>query len=505
MAQITWRNINGPSNAGVADLLRGAQQSVGNAVTGLNSALNQFKTTQEDQAKQQFLDSLAQYRDPQAYQQAVQSGAIDQLRQQAGAWLPAGVARDAIDNRLSTLQERALNTAKYEDTTRTRDERDTVDLVRQLMNESRFDEATRVNQANDTLLQGTLAGEIRDAKQGATRWDQDNQKFDRLKITWNQDDERHSWNQYGQNRRILDDTRNDAKHDAEQLWQSSVKSTLLASQTEQQEKQAQLAQLADSMNIPVINGQPNLRDPSISGDLRQAFLQRANSAGILDYTGDTQRIQQLEQALLQSNLPVTPEMVSQARQLTGNQLQQSASLAPTDQAELDTHLKKVDETFEAALSRNPMVKAALDPAASTVEVMDFLTAGGWDPSTFGSDGWFNDAKAKNLVNKVNGYLSGGISLEGEAKAIQVTPGLVKLALQAANAGGSSATADTFEETLKEIVKNPAFLEAYKEGLTAKKDWETNRTAVTQSLRMAKGLPANDVPRYIQSLNLMLNN
>lgn len=70
MAALTWRNVDAPNLAGSQQSLNAAAQLLGNASSGLSSALGQF-------GDREALARLAQYSDPAALQRDVASGAFD--------------------------------------------------------------------------------------------------------------------------------------------------------------------------------------------------------------------------------------------------------------------------------------------------------------------------------------------------------------------------------------------------------------------------------------------
>ena len=114
---ITWRNVAGPA-------LGDASSSLSDAATLIDSAFNKFgnvHTNWVDQRTEKdtnaYLDALrAQFRTPEALNAAIQSGALQEMQQQQGAFLDPTKAREAPDQLLQTLLDRTQKVQGHEDT-----------------------------------------------------------------------------------------------------------------------------------------------------------------------------------------------------------------------------------------------------------------------------------------------------------------------------------------------------------------------------------------------------
>lgn len=120
---ITWRNVDAPNFTGANILLRDAGDRIGTGFDGFRKVFDENTQNQQKALEQtknyntgQFLDRLAGYRDPAALEAAIQSGEINQLRQQFGAMINQDQVRNAVDDRGSFLRKEATERMGYQNT-----------------------------------------------------------------------------------------------------------------------------------------------------------------------------------------------------------------------------------------------------------------------------------------------------------------------------------------------------------------------------------------------------
>lgn len=120
---ITWRNVDGPNYTGANILMRDATNRIGEGFDGLRKVFDENAQNQQKALEQtknyntgQFLDRLAGYRDPAALEAAIQSGEINQLRQQFGGMINQDQVRNAVDERGNFLRKDATERMGYENT-----------------------------------------------------------------------------------------------------------------------------------------------------------------------------------------------------------------------------------------------------------------------------------------------------------------------------------------------------------------------------------------------------
>lgn len=120
---ITWRNVDAPNFTGANLLLRDAGDRISTGFEGFRKVFDENTQSQQKALEQtknyntgQFLDRLAGYRDPAALEAAIQSGEINQLRQQFGAMINQDQVRNAVDERGAFLRKDATERMSFENT-----------------------------------------------------------------------------------------------------------------------------------------------------------------------------------------------------------------------------------------------------------------------------------------------------------------------------------------------------------------------------------------------------
>ena len=127
MAAITWQNINGPSLAGAAAPLSGAQDSFKDMFGSFENILKQRLATETanwDQGKlnntNALLSAVQGAKTPEEY--AVLEAGLREQMAGYGAQVDATAARSAMDVRMGTLQQRAKQAGEFADWTTDREQ-----------------------------------------------------------------------------------------------------------------------------------------------------------------------------------------------------------------------------------------------------------------------------------------------------------------------------------------------------------------------------------------------
>lgn len=172
---ITWRNVNAPSNSDAIALLDLANQSVNRGFDGLTNSLRQVQTNRQNEYQrgsevntQNILNTLSQFRTPEEFTQARDSGFFDRLISETNGQLDNNTVRTALDGRLAQLQNTALNNTRFENQQRTAEEAPVLDsILTQALNgdiAGATNRATNADLANNANVLQQIQG-IRDTQQ----------------------------------------------------------------------------------------------------------------------------------------------------------------------------------------------------------------------------------------------------------------------------------------------------------------------------------------------------
>jgi hypothetical protein len=123
---ITWQNINGPDPKAAMMPMALASQTLSNAFSGIKDTFNEYQTGVKDRNTNAFLDALSQYNTPEAMQQAIDSGAIAQLKQQYGNMIHHDQVRNAPGEMLTQALSRAKALDERADYTAERNHRGAI-------------------------------------------------------------------------------------------------------------------------------------------------------------------------------------------------------------------------------------------------------------------------------------------------------------------------------------------------------------------------------------------
>lgn len=187
---ITWRNVEAPDLRGAASMLNLAQSGFNSGFDQLNNVLKREQDTaeanwkvQRDNNTQAFLNSINQYRTPEEYQAALQSGALDLSKY--GAQIDQAVARSALDGRLSILQDRMVKANQFADMQQERDARPIVDRLTAMALSDDKDlrrsakEALGIYAGQGMVPKAAeLTGKMRDIERQDVAWDREGKKFE---------------------------------------------------------------------------------------------------------------------------------------------------------------------------------------------------------------------------------------------------------------------------------------------------------------------------------------
>lgn len=150
---ITWRNITAPDNASSLAAMQSAQQSIGNAFDGLRQAFTDFQNARVERGTEDYLDALySQYKTPDKLAAAIESGEINQLREQFGNRLDRRVAREAPANLLSQMLQQGTERAQYEDLMDARNQRGVITDMYRMASQGNFDGAMALLDSLDKAL-----------------------------------------------------------------------------------------------------------------------------------------------------------------------------------------------------------------------------------------------------------------------------------------------------------------------------------------------------------------
>ena len=192
---ITWRDLTAPSFRDAGLLMGQAQQGFNSGFEQFNNVLKREQDTAEanwkqvkDNNTQAFLNSINQYRTPEEYQAALQSGALDLSKY--GAQIDQATARSALDGRLSILQGREKQAIEYKDM---KEREAAAPIVDHLMSMALSDdeelrrsakEARGIFAANGMIPKAAeLAGKMRDIEYQNVSRDREGKEFDDRMLT----------------------------------------------------------------------------------------------------------------------------------------------------------------------------------------------------------------------------------------------------------------------------------------------------------------------------------
>jgi hypothetical protein len=194
---ITWRNVEAPDFSGASRMLSQAQVGFNNGFAQFQDILKNQEATAEsnwkvtrDNNTQAFLDSVNRYRTPEEYQAALESGALDVSR--FGPQIDRSAARNALDGRLSILQDRTTKANQFADQIKAREAQPIID---QLSTMAVSDDKDLRESAKKALGIYTGHGMVPKAGELAAKIDQAGQMFvdrERGDVTFNRAGEKHS-------------------------------------------------------------------------------------------------------------------------------------------------------------------------------------------------------------------------------------------------------------------------------------------------------------------------
>lgn len=243
---ITWRNVDAPSLNGISSMYENAGKSVNAGFNNFSEILKQREALANQNWDQQKLNNTeefyrnvsSQFATPEAYQEAVRSGAIQSLMGQYGAQIDQAGARKYMEERPGILQERAMKDAKFTDDQKTRADRPIVNSILTDLYAGKSDSAlTTLSSRPDLINAPELQKTIADYK--------------RMLIKQGQEDRRFQWDEQGQQWKVEDHKRDvDLRNRADAVEAASAEAILGARQT-MLETGAKQGVLAKNNGLPV--------------------------------------------------------------------------------------------------------------------------------------------------------------------------------------------------------------------------------------------------------------
>lgn len=187
---ITWRNVDSPTIAGISQAFQAAQSGLNSGFDKIGAVLKEQQAIEDANWNQQkvnntndFMNMLAQYRTPEEYQAALDSGVLGNMLASKSAQIDQQAARQAMEARLGNLQERITKSQAYSDTQQKRTESPIRDSIGALIAQGKFDEAKAMldkhTLTDETSLYTSLTGAERTAADRA-RTDAKNKHTDAL-------------------------------------------------------------------------------------------------------------------------------------------------------------------------------------------------------------------------------------------------------------------------------------------------------------------------------------
>jgi hypothetical protein len=182
---ITWRNIDTPSFAGVGGLMSGAQQSLNTGVRAFNDALqvqNENELANWRQQKENntnaFLNQVYAANGPEGFKALQDSGQLQSMLTQFGAQIDQAKAREVMDTRLGTLQQREKSGIEYNNFMTDEKQRP---IVQSILSEAALGNKTKaleiMAQNPDLRLPADLTKAIVAGERDLTRWNFEKDKM----------------------------------------------------------------------------------------------------------------------------------------------------------------------------------------------------------------------------------------------------------------------------------------------------------------------------------------
>lgn len=293
---ITWRNVESGSNG---DAIRGmylAQQSLNSGFDKIGGVFKQRQDMEDANWNQQkanntaaFQQEISKYDTPEAYQEALKSGAIHNLLGSYGAQIDQAGSRQLMDGFTTTLMNRANAVNQFQDAAEARRAKPVEDLVASLAATGQHDLAIEAANSSDVAGKAAMLDRVtksRIAQEDRARQLKVNERTDKLATLELADKERA----------VVD--QNEAR-----LLQTELSAAKTNHLKERKAHEAALGQIASRLKLPTTaNGLARVDD--FTTEQRNLLGFEAKKAGIKDpflkFSGDTQTADAEYQRLLDS-------------------------------------------------------------------------------------------------------------------------------------------------------------------------------------------------------------
>lgn len=164
---ITWQSLTAPSLAEAAYPLALAQRTFAGGFDALGNALKEYQTGQQEvwkkqdtEATQAILNQIYQTRTPEEFNALQAQGLFSKAVADNGARINLGDVNRAIDGRVNTLEQRALQSREASDKQRVFDEAPKIGAATSLLYQKDFDGARQAMTGLSPQAQGVFANEM---------------------------------------------------------------------------------------------------------------------------------------------------------------------------------------------------------------------------------------------------------------------------------------------------------------------------------------------------------
>lgn len=493
---ITWRNVRQTASAGTAGrLLSGAQQSTDSAFDALRGVLEKREATQDhnygvrrNNNTQDMLDRLASYRTPESYENALQSGEIDDLRQRLGPNVDRSAVRAFQMDLGNTLRDRATNQAEYEDFTTARDQRPIVNEIQALQARGDFDGARALMAQNPDLLnRGELAESGRQSRFAYEDQGFQRQANSRAAAAAARSAESHDMRM--RNARLqLSDLQGDRQ------WQEGATRAFSSYGQAQEEYRQSYASEAERLGLPMKNGMPNLEKAS---DEQVRNLKKSlNQQGIQAPPSQTEFANSLVKQGVQSGLVTVDEMAGHKKQLL-DALNSSSAASEEDSAFRDNALAAVDRTYEGLTSQN-MFAGSTDKSTAQEDVNSIISS----IKEEDVGGPLFDADDMDLFeSKLLKLRTEGVKVPGSDERVP----LPKAALEAISRQAVRRWNSAVElgEYAQEYIEDPEVLDQLRQAEQLKQNRQRDRARIEAEFKQRIGQPKQSGYDLSRALNARL--
>ena len=294
---ITWRTVTGPDTADAARPMYYAQQSFNGAFDALNKALSQRnEAVQQEQEKtkknnfESFMSHMNQFSTPEEFQQAVQSGSLNQMAEGFG---PDGIDRAAVraamDARPGILMDQAQQANEFSDYNMTRKQRGTRDNIMNQLYKGDIEGAQAQLAANpDMFNSAEIQKQISEFQRQQVLEGRDDQRF-----AW--DGENHKWGvaakQAGiaastlsqeQSRLTIDELRKNIQNeDTDRGATDAFNTAIDAHRQNFVSIGREQASIAESLGLPVKDGLPDYQTIESNPAMLDLFNHATQTAGVV--------------------------------------------------------------------------------------------------------------------------------------------------------------------------------------------------------------------------------